>query len=251
MTKKIGKKIIAAGNWKMNMLPSKVYSFFSEFIALTDVSLENTIFCVPYIDIPAAVSAVKGSPIEIYAQNFYYEEKGAYTGEISLGMLKDAGATGVVIGHSERRDIFGETNEMINKKVIAAKKAGMKIILCVGESEHTREINAHHAWIEYQILSALEGIQDTKDLIIAYEPIWAIGTGKTASADDAQEMCHFIDWVLHKYYNSFDAVPILYGGSVNEKNAAELFDQFDICGGLVGGASLDARKFAQIRNIQI
>ncbi|MBR3132563.1 MAG: triose-phosphate isomerase [Clostridia bacterium] len=244
---KTDKIAIAAGNWKMNMLPSEVSTFFNEYMSKAN-TLEKTIFCVPYIDIPAAISAVKNTPIEIYAQNFYYEPKGAYTGEVSLDMLKDADVTGVVIGHSERRDIFGETNETINKKVLAAKAAGMKIILCVGESEHTREINAHHAWIEYQVLSALEGITDTKDIIIAYEPIWAIGTGKTASAEDAQDMCKFIDYVLHKYYNSFEAVPILYGGSVNEKNAAELFAQSSIDGGLVGGASLVAEKFAQIRN---
>jgi triosephosphate isomerase len=189
-----------------------------------------------------AVEAAKGSNIEIGAENMYFEDKGAYTGEISAKMIVDAGATHVIIGHSERRDIFGECNQMINKKVLKALEAGLVPVICCGESLEQREQGITVDWIRMQIKIALQGVTAAQvaGSVIAYEPIWAIGTGKTATTEQAQEVCGAIRALVEELYgkDTAEAVRILYGGSVNPGNAAELFAQPDIDGGLVGGASL-------------
>ncbi|MBR3153281.1 MAG: triose-phosphate isomerase [Clostridia bacterium] len=244
-------EIIAAGNWKMNMLPSEVKPFFKKFMTSV-TSIENTIFCVPAIDISEAISATRNLDIDIYAQNFYFQPKGAYTGEISIEMLKDAGVTGVLIGHSERREYFKESDEMINQKVIAAKNARMKIILCCGESLSQRDLEAQEAWVELQIRNDLKDIVNPDGIVIAYEPIWAIGTGKSASIDDAQNMCIHISKVLCDMYGTSIGtnVPILYGGSVNDENCEALFNETCYNGVLVGGASLKPDKFSKICNFR-
>jgi len=226
----------------MNMTPTQGAAFIKEIAPLVAGAEAEVLFCVPAIDIPAAVEAAKGTNIEIGAENFYYEAKGAYTGEISLDMIKDTGVEYVLMGHSERRQIFGECDEMINKKLLAALAAQMKPILCCGESLEIREAGDTLTWIEGQIRSAFTGVtaDEVKKTVIAYEPIWAIGTGKTATTGQAQEVCGMIRELVAKLYDAetAEAVRILYGGSVNPENAAELFAQPDIDGGLVGGASL-------------
>lgn len=238
----MSRKRLAAGNWKMNMLPSETGKFIKEIAELVADAPNEVLFCVPAIDIPAAVEAAKGTNIEIGAENFYFEEKGAFTGEISLDMIKDTGVSYVIMGHSERRTIFGESDEWINKKLIAALAKDMKPIVCCGESLEIREAGETLKWIEGQIRSAFTGVSadDAKKVVIAYEPIWAIGTGKVATTDQAQEVCGMIRKLIAEIYDEETAeiVRILYGGSVNAENAAELFAQEDIDGGLVGGASL-------------
>lgn len=233
---------LAAGNWKMNMTPSETTKFIKEIAPLVKGVESEVLFCVPAIDIPAAVEAAKGTDIAIGAENFYFEEKGAYTGEISLDMIKDTGVEYVIIGHSERRTIFKEDDEWINKKLLVSIAAGMKPILCCGESLEIRESGDTLNWIEGQIRSAFTGVtaDDAKGVVVAYEPIWAIGTGKVATTEQAQEVCGMIRKLIADIYDdsTAEAVRILYGGSVNSDNAAELFEQEDIDGGLVGGASL-------------
>ena len=224
------------------MLPSETGKFIKEIAPLVADAPNEVLFCVPAIDIPAAVEAAKGTNIEIGAENFYFEKKGAFTGEISLDMIKDLGVSYVIMGHSERRIIFDESDEWINKKLIAALAKDMKPILCCGESLEIREIGETLDWIEGQIRSAFTGVSadDAKKVVIAYEPIWAIGTGKVATTDQAQEVCGMIRRLIAEIYDeeTSETVRILYGGSVNAENAAELFAEEDIDGGLVGGASL-------------
>ena len=226
----------------MNKTPSETRAFIEQMKPLVADTESEVLFCVPAIDIVPAVEAAKGSNIEIGAENMYFEDKGAFTGEISAKMIVDAGATHVIIGHSERRDIFGECNQMINKKVLKALEAGLVPVICCGESLEQREQGITVDWIRMQIKIALQGVtaQQLAGSVIAYEPIWAIGTGKTATTEQAQEVCGAIRVLVEELYgkDTAEAVRILYGGSVNPGNAAELFAQPDIDGGLVGGASL-------------
>ena len=232
---------LVAGNWKMNKTPSEAKAFIKEIAPLLADAGCEVAFCVPAVDIPAAVEAAAGTNIGIGAENMYFEEKGAYTGEISAAMLKDAGAKYVVIGHSERREYFGETNEGVNKKALKALEYGLTPIICCGESLTQREQGITLDWIRQQIRIAYQNIQaaDVAKTVIAYEPIWAIGTGKVATTAQAQEVCGAIRELMKELYGKEAAsVRILYGGSVAPVNAKELCEQRDIDGGLVGGASL-------------
>ena len=236
------RKKVIAGNWKMNMTPSETKDLIAKLKDGCNVTESDVIFVVPSIDVTTAKNELVGSNIKLGTQNFYYEDKGAFTGEISAKMILDAGAEYVIIGHSERRMIFKEDNEMINKKLKKAHEAGLKPILCCGESLELRENGTYKTFIEGQIKSAFDGVSENeaRNTIIAYEPIWAIGTGKTATADEAEEVCKMIRDNIGKIYNEDVAktIRIQYGGSVNGGNAKELFEKPDIDGGLVGGASL-------------
>lgn len=247
----MARKKIIAGNWKMNMTPSQAVKLTEELAPLVKNDAVDVVYCVPAIDIVPVVEAVKGSNVQVGAENMYFEDKGAYTGEISAEMLVDAGVKYVIIGHSERRDYFKETDALLNKKVKKAIEAGLTPILCCGESLEQRELGVTMDWIRLQIKSDLDGVaaDDVKNLVIAYEPIWAIGTGKTATTEQAEEVCKGIRECIAEIYDeaTAEAVRIQYGGSVNAGNAAELFAQPDIDGGLVGGASLKA-DFGNIVN---
>lgn len=247
----MSRKKIIAGNWKMNMTPSQAVKLVEELAPLVKNDEVDVVYCVPAIDIVPVVEALKGSNVQVGAENMYYEEKGAYTGEISAEMLLDAGVKYVIIGHSERRDYFKECDCVLNKKVKKAIEAGLTPILCCGETLEQREMGVTMDWIRIQIKSDLDGVaaDDVKNLVIAYEPIWAIGTGKTATTEQAEEVCKGIRECIAEIYDdaTAEAVRIQYGGSVNAGNAAELFAQPDIDGGLVGGASLKA-DFGKIVN---
>lgn len=247
----MARKKIIAGNWKMNMTPSQAVKLTEELAPLVKNDAVDVVYCVPAIDIVPVVEAVKGTNVAVGAENMYFEDKGAYTGEISAEMLVDAGVKYVIIGHSERRDYFKECDCLLNKKVKKAISAGLTPILCCGESLEQREMGITMDWIRLQIKSDLDGVaaDDVKNLVIAYEPIWAIGTGKTATTEQAEEVCKGIRECIAEIYDAAtaEAVRIQYGGSVNAGNAAELFAQPDIDGGLVGGASLKA-DFGKIVN---
>ena len=247
----MARKKIIAGNWKMNMTPSQAVKLVEELAPLVKNDAVDVVYCVPAIDIVPVVEAVKGSNVQVGAENMYFEESGAYTGEISAAMLVDAGVKYVIIGHSERRDYFKEDDALLNKKVKKAIEAGLTPILCCGESLEQREMGVTMDWIRFQIKSDLVGVtaDQVKDIVIAYEPIWAIGTGKTATTEQAEEVCKGIRECISEMYDqaTADAVRIQYGGSVNAGNAAELFAQPNIDGGLVGGASLKA-DFGKIVN---
>ncbi|MBQ1802319.1 triose-phosphate isomerase [Lachnobacterium bovis] len=238
----MSRRKIVAGNWKMNMTPSQAVKLVEELKPLVASDDVDVVYCVPAIDIVPVVEAVKGTNVEVGAENMYFEESGAYTGEISAQMLVDAGVKYVIIGHSERRDYFKEDDVLLNKKVKKALEAGLTPILCCGESLEQRESGVTLDWIRLQIKSDLEGVtaDQVKNIVIAYEPIWAIGTGKTATSDQAQEVCGAIRECIKEMYDeaTAEAVRIQYGGSVNAGNAAEIFAKPDIDGGLVGGASL-------------
>lgn len=245
------RKKIVAGNWKMNKTPSEAVALCEELKELVKSDSVDVVYCVPAIDIVPVVEAVKGTNVEVGAENMYFEEKGAYTGEISAEMLVDAGVKYVIIGHSERRDYFKEDDALLNKKVKKAFEAGLTPILCCGETLEQREMGVTMDFIRFQIKSDLVGItaDQVKTMVIAYEPIWAIGTGKTATIGQAEEVCKGIRDCIAEMYDeaTAEAVRIQYGGSVNAGNAAELFAQPDIDGGLVGGASLKA-DFGKIVN---
>lgn len=247
----MARKKIVAGNWKMNMTPSQAVKLVEELKPLVKSDDVDVVYCVPAIDIVPVVEAVKGTNVAVGAENMYFEEKGAYTGEISAEMLVDAGVKYVVLGHSERRDYFKECDCMINKKVKKALEAGLTPILCCGESLEQREMGITLDWIRMQIKSDLAGVtaEQVASMVIAYEPIWAIGTGKTATTEQAQEVCAEIRKCIAEIYDDATAaaIRIQYGGSVNAKTAPDLFAQADIDGGLVGGASLKA-DFGQIVN---
>ncbi len=247
----MARRKIVAGNWKMNMTPSQAVALCEELKDLVKSDSVDVVYCVPAVDIVPVVEAVKGTNVEVGAENMYFEEKGAYTGEISAVMLVDAGVKYVIIGHSERRDYFKEDDALLNKKVKKAFEAGLTPILCCGESLEQREMGVTMDWIRFQIKSDLVGItaDQVKEMVIAYEPIWAIGTGKTATTGQAEEVCKGIRDCIAEIYDeaTAEAVRIQYGGSVNAGNAAELFAQPDIDGGLVGGASLKA-DFGKIVN---
>ncbi len=247
----MARRRIIAGNWKMNMTPSQAVELCGTLKDLVKNDDVDVVYCVPAIDIVPVANAVSGTNVKVGAENFYIEDKGAYTGEISAPMLKDAGVEYVIIGHSERREYFKEDDTFLNAKVKKAFEAGLTPILCCGESLELREMNAYLDWIRLQIKSDLVGItaDQVKTLVIAYEPIWAIGTGKTASADQAQEVCKAIRDCIAEMYDAptAEAVRIQYGGSMNAGNAAELLSKPDIDGGLIGGAALKP-DFGQIVN---
>ncbi len=247
----MARRKIVAGNWKMNMTPSQAVALCDELKDLVKSDDVDVVYCVPAIDIVPVVEAVKGTNVEVGAENMYFEEKGAYTGEISAAMLVDAGVKYVIIGHSERRDYFKEDDALLNKKVKKALEAGLTPILCCGETLEQREMGITLDWIRMQIKSDLVDVSadQVASMVIAYEPIWAIGTGKTATTEQAQEVCKAIRDCIAEVYDAAtaEAVRIQYGGSVNAGNAAELFAQPDIDGGLVGGASLKA-DFGNIVN---
>ena len=228
----MARRKIVAGNWKMNMTPSQAVKLVEELKPLVASDSVDVVYCVPAIDIVPVVEAVKGTNVQVGAENMYFEEKGAFTGEISAEMLVDAGVKYVVIGHSERRDYFKEDDALLNKKVKKAIEAGLTPILCCGESLEQREMGITLDWIRMQIKSDLAGVaaSDVANLVIAYEPIWAIGTGKTATSDQAQEVCGAIRECIKEMYDeaTAEAVRIQYGGSVSAANAAELFAKPDI-----------------------
>ena len=238
----MARKKIIAGNWKMNMTPSEAVELVNTLKPLVVTEEEDVVFCVPSIDIIPAMEAAKGTNIQIGAENMYYEEKGAFTGEISPNMLTDVGVKYVIIGHSERREYFAETDETVNKKVLKAFEHGITPIICCGESLTQREQGITIDWIRQQIKIAFLNVtaEQAATAVIAYEPIWAIGTGKTATTEQAQEVCKAIRECIEEIYDeaTAEAIRIQYGGSVNAATAPELFGQPDIDGGLVGGASL-------------
>ena len=244
------RKTIIAGNWKMNKTPSEAKALIAEIAPLVKDAQCEVVACVPYVDLAAAIEAAEGTNIKIGAENCHWAESGAFTGEISTGMLKELGVEYVVIGHSERRQYFGETDETVNKRTKAALAAGLKPIVCVGELLWERECNITKEVIARQIKLDLWDVSDEemKNVVIAYEPVWAIGTGKTATADQAEEVCEFIRLCLKGLYTfeTAQSVTIQYGGSMNENNAAELLMKPNVDGGLIGGASLVAEKFATI-----
>lgn len=245
--------MIIAGNWKMNKTPSEAVALINELKPLVQTDEADVVFCVPAIDIVPAVEAAKGSNIEIGAENMYFEEKGAFTGEIAPDMLTDAGVKYVIIGHSERRQYFAETNETVNAKVKKAFEHGLTPIICCGETLTQREQGVTLDFIRQQIKIAFLGVSkdDAAKAVVAYEPIWAIGTGKVATTDQAEEVCKGIRDCIGELYGSdtAEAIRIQYGGSVSASSAPELFAQPDIDGGLVGGASLKA-DFGKIVNFK-
>jgi len=222
----MARKKIIAGNWKMNMTPTEALALVETLKPLVDNPEVDVVYCVPAIDIVPVVEAVKGTNVEVGAENMYIEEKGAYTGEISPNMIVDAGAKYVIIGHSERREYFKETDEFLNKKVLKALEHGLTPILCCGESLEQREAGVTLDWIRLQIKSDLQGVtaEQAAGIVIAYEPIWAIGTGKTATSDQAEEVCAAIRAALAEIYDTDTAekIRIQYGGSMNAANCAEL-----------------------------
>ena len=247
----MARKRIIAGNWKMNMTPSEAVKLVEELKPLVVNDDVDVVYCVPAIDIVPVVEAVKGTNVQVGAENFYIEDKGAYTGEISAPMLVDAGVKYVIIGHSERREYFKEDDAFLNKKVKKAIASGLTPILCCGETLEQREMGVTMDWIRLQIKSDLADVaaDDVKNLVIAYEPIWAIGTGKTATSDQAEEVCKGIRELIAEVYDTdtAEAVRIQYGGSMNAGNAKELLAKPNIDGGLIGGASLKA-EFGQVVN---
>lgn len=248
------RKKIIAGNWKMNKTPTEAVALVNELRELVKNEEVDVVYCVPAIDIVPVVKALEGSNVKVGAENMYYEESGAYTGEISAAMLKDAGVEYVILGHSERRDYFKECDCLINKKVKKALESGLIPILCCGESLEQREMGIAVDFIRLQIKSDLKDVsaKDAEKVVIAYEPIWAIGTGKTATSEQAEEICKAIRECLAEIYDvdTAEKIRIQYGGSVNEKNAKELFSKPNIDGGLVGGASLKP-EFGKIVNYNL
>lgn len=241
---------IIAGNWKMNKTPKEAKALLTELIPMVKDADCEVVACVPFVDLTVALEVTEGTNIKIGAENCHWEESGAYTGEISAKMLAEMGVPYVVLGHSERRQYFGETDETVNKRTKAALAAGLKPIVCVGELLWERECNITEEVIARQIKLDLFDIsaEDVKKTVIAYEPVWAIGTGKTATAEQAQEVCSFIRTTLAKLYGeeTAEAVTIQYGGSMNDGNCEELLSKVDVDGGLIGGASLVAAKFQPI-----
>ena len=248
------RKKIVAGNWKMNLDYNEGLSLFSEVINIIKDEItgaQETVVCSPFIHLHSLVQLSKGySKVSVGAQNAHQAESGAYTGEISAKQIKSVGAEYVILGHSERRQYFGETNELLAKKTDTALANGLKPIFCIGETLQEREANQHFDIIKSQLVEGIYHLDATAfaKLVIAYEPVWAIGTGVTASSDQAQEIHAFIRKEIAAKYGQqvADDTSILYGGSCNPKNASELFAQPDIDGGLIGGASLKSRDFADI-----
>lgn len=248
--KKELRKAVIAGNWKMNNTPSQTTALINEMKPLVADADCEVVLCVPYIDIPAAVEAAKGSNIKIGAENVHFKSSGAYTGEVSTDMLKEAGVEYVVIGHSERRTYFGETDQTVNLRSLAALNAGLKAIICVGETLEQRELGYTETLLKFQTKMALTNVkpEQLKNVIIAYEPVWAIGTGVTATADQADEGNGFVRAAIAEAYGEelAETVTVQYGGSMNAKNADELVSKVNVDGGLIGGASLKAQDFSVI-----
>lgn len=250
MNKNVRRAVIA-GNWKMNMTPAEAEKLIGELIPMVEGKNGcDIVVCVPFVDIATAVKMTSGTNIKVGAQNVHFKKNGAYTGEISADMLKECGAEYVVIGHSERRQYFGETDETVNLRLKAALEGGLTPILCVGEvlTEREQEITAEVVSKQTKVALLDVSAEDVKKVIIAYEPVWAIGTGKTATSDQADEVCSIIREVLaDKYGNDVaEAVTIQYGGSMKPDNAAELLSKYHVDGGLIGGASLKAADFTAI-----
>ena len=244
------RKAVIAGNWKMNKTRPEAKALIEELKPLVANASCDVVACVPFTNLETVLDAAKGSNIKVGAQNCHFEKSGAFTGEISADMLKEMGVEYVVIGHSERRQYFGETDVTVNKRTKAALAAGLKVILCVGEMLEDRENGITEELVALQTKIALKDVskEDLKNVIIAYEPVWAIGTGKTATSEQANEVCAVIRSVIAKVYDkaAADGMTIQYGGSMNAGNAAELLAQPDVDGGLIGGASLKAPDFAVI-----
>ena len=248
--KKELRRAVIAGNWKMNNTPSQAKALIEAMKPLVAGADCDVVLCVPFIDVAAAVEAAKGSNIKIGAENVHFKASGAYTGEISADMLKEAGVEYVVIGHSERRQYFAETDQTVNLRTLAAVNAGLKAIVCVGETLEQRELGYTETLLKYQTKMALTNVtrEQLKNIIIAYEPVWAIGTGVTATADQADEGNGFCRAAIAEAYGAdvAETVTIQYGGSMNAKNADELVDKVNVDGGLIGGASLKAEDFSII-----
>ena len=244
------RKLVIAGNWKMNKSPIEARKLLTEMVELLSDLNNEVVICTPFVDLNEALSVLKNTNIKVGAQNCHYKDCGAYTGEISPSMLKSMGVEYVIIGHSERRNYFNETDIAVNQKVKAAIDAGLKVIICVGETLEQRELNITKNVISIQTYAALFGLnrEEMKNVIIAYEPVWAIGTGKTATAEQANEVCLQIRDLVTSLYGKdiADSLTIQYGGSMNAKNAQELLAQENIDGGLIGGASLKAHDFYEI-----
>ena len=249
MNKKLRKAVIA-GNWKMNKNRAEAKALIAEMAPLVKDADCDVVICVPYTNLETALEATKGTNIKVGAENCHWEKAGAFTAEISAGMLAEMGVPYVIIGHSERRQYFGETDVTVNKRVRAALDEGLTVILCVGELLEQREQGITEEICALQTKVALGGVSkdELSKIIIAYEPVWAIGTGKTATSEQANEVNHFIRTVVEKLYDkaAADAMTIQYGGSMNAANAEELLDKEDVDGGLIGGASLKADDFAAI-----
>jgi triosephosphate isomerase len=249
----MSRKKIIAGNWKMNVKPSETAALVKGVAEATkDFAGVDIVCCTPAIDIPAAVAAAAGTQVEIGAENAHWEEKGAYTGEISTGMLIDAGAKYVIIGHSERRQYFGETDKTVNLRTVAAVKAGLKVIVCIGELQDEREAGYTDMIVTYQTQMALHGLTaaELDNIVLAYEPVWAIGTGLTATDEQANETIGVVRKAVEAKFGRYAAehIRIQYGGSMKGSNVKGLMAQPEIDGGLIGGASLKAADFAQVVN---
>ena len=247
---KAKRKAVIAGNWKMNKTPAEAAKLIEELLPAVAGADCGIVICTPYVDLPIAVEKTKGSNVGVGAQNLHFEKEGAFTGEISADMLVALGVEYAVVGHSERRQYFGETNETVNKRAKAAVEAGITAIICVGESLEDREQGITEELIRLQTKIALQGFTkaDLAKVIIAYEPVWAIGTGRTATAEQAEEVCAAIRKVLAELYSAdvAETITIQYGGSMNAANAAELLSKPNVDGGLIGGASLKPADFAAI-----
>ena len=247
------RRTVIAGNWKMNKTPAEakeLVAAIAERAAGKDAC--DVVLCVPYVDIHAAVEAAKGTNVKIGAENVHFKESGAYTGEISAKMLLESGVEYVVVGHSERRQYFGETDQTLNLRTLAAVNAGLKTIVCVGETLEQRELGYTETLLKFQTKMALTNVteEQLKNIIVAYEPVWAIGTGVTATAEQADEGNGYVRAAIAEVYGAevAETVTIQYGGSMNDKNAAELLSKVNVDGGLIGGASLKADAFEAIIN---
>ena len=249
---KATRKAVIAGNWKMNNTPAQAAALINEMKPLVANADCEVVLCVPFVDIPAAIEAAKGSNIKIGAENVHFKASGAYTGEISADMLKELGVEYVVIGHSERRQYFAETDQTVNLRSLAALNAGLKPIICVGETLEQRELGYTETLLKFQTKMALTNVtaEQLKDVVIAYEPVWAIGTGVTATDDQADEGNGFVRAAIAEAYGAdvAETVTVQYGGSMNAKNAESLLAKVNVDGGLIGGASLKAEDFAVIVN---
>ncbi|MBQ1451848.1 MAG: triose-phosphate isomerase [Clostridia bacterium] len=248
--KKEVRKAVIAGNWKMNKTPSEATALINEMKPLVAGADCDVVLCVPFVDIAAATQAAKGSNIKIGAENVHFKESGAFTGEVSAKMLKEAGVEYVVIGHSERRQYFGETDQTVNLRTLAALSEGLKPIVCVGETLEQRELGYTETLLKFQTKMALTNVtaEQMKDVIIAYEPVWAIGTGVTATDDQADEGNGFVRAAVEEVYGKdvAEATTVQYGGSMNAGNAEGLLSKVNVDGGLIGGASLKSADFSTI-----
>ena len=245
------RKPIIAGNWKMNKTPSEARELVTALAPLVKDAVCDVVVCTPAVNFAAVSEAIKGTNIKLGAQNMHWKESGAYTGELSTAMLKECGVEYVILGHSERRQYFGETDATVNLRTLAAVKAGLTPIVCVGEKKEEREAGYTNALVSYQTLIALSGLtaEQVKGVVIAYEPVWAIGTGLTATDEQANETIGVIREAIRSAYgDAADEVSIQYGGSMNLKNCKGLMAQPEIDGGLIGGASLKAEDFSKVVN---